>query len=95
MGEAVQFDHERADGIGVEIFKISRPAIFISQAPEDDGGMIKVLVNHRSQHVAALPLVTRTAQAAATPRNLLPYEQAQFIAQLQYLRRLLVVAEAH
>ena len=93
MGKAVQLNHKRPDGIRVESFKIPGPAIFISQSPKNDGGMIEMLVNHRFKHGAALLLVTIAAKSPTTPWNLLPNKQAQFIAQLQDLRRLLVMTE--
>ena len=55
--------------------------------------MIVMLVNQMREHVAALLLVSIAADAAATPRNFLPHQQAEFVAELQHQRRLLVMTK--
>src|SRR6185369_13382775 len=52
-----------------------------------------MLIDHVAQHAARLFLVAVAAEAAATPRNLFPNEQAQLVAQIENRARLLKMAK--
>ena len=91
----VQLCHEVADRRLVEIFEVAGPVVLIAQAPQDDRRMVVVLVNHVTQHLAALLFVNFTAQPTSTPRDFFPCENPQLVAQLQHQRCLLVMAEPH
>src|SRR5690349_24865352 len=93
MRERVELDHERADLVLVKLFKITGPVVLVAETPNDHRRMIAMLIDEIAQHAARLFLVAFAAEAAATPRNLLPHEQAQLVAHFEHRARLLVMAE--
>src|SRR5215216_6138202 len=56
--------------------------------------MVAMLIDHIAQHASRLLLVTFTAEAAATPRDLFPHEQTEFVAQVEDRARLLEMSES-
>ena len=93
MGQLVQLAHEGADRLLVEHLEVAGPVVLVAQAPQDDRGVVAVLVDHRASMSRACWLVALAAEAAAAPGDLLPDQQAQLVAQVQRQARLLVVAE--
>jgi len=93
MGEAVQFLHESADTVFIEIWKISGPVVLIPQSPEDHRRVVVMLADHVGQHPPRLSLVLPAAESATTPGDLFPYQDAQAIAEMQDDPGLLVVGE--
>ena len=77
VGHCVEFTHEGADGVLLKLGEVAGPVVFIAQSPEDDAGMMAVLVDHGSQHVAGLLAVALSAESATAPGNLFPHEQSQ------------------
>jgi hypothetical protein len=55
--------------------------------------MVVMLIDQVAQHLAALLLETLATQAAATPGNFLPSEQAEFVTEFEHERSLLIVAK--
>ena len=83
MCEGVELDHERANLVFIKLFKITGPVVLVADPPDDDRRMIAMLIDQVAQHAPRLFFVNLAAETAATPRNLFPNKQTQFVAQLE------------
>src|SRR5690606_21998911 len=95
MGKIVQFLHERSYFLLVELFKIARPVVFIPQPPDNDRGVIVMLLYHIGQHPSGLRFINLAAQSTAAPRYFFPYQYTQAIARFQDDTRLLVMPKSN
>ena len=93
VGDAVQLGKQRADLVLVEFLEVTGPVVFVAKSPENDGGVVAVLVDHVAEHAPRLLLVALATHAAAAPRDLFPNQQAQLIALIEHDARLLVMRE--
>src|SRR5690348_12099268 len=80
MRQRVQLFQESADAVLAVTGKITRPVYFISQSPDDHGGMVAMLANHVRQHPLCLFFINFPAQSAAAPGDLFPREDTETVA---------------
>src|SRR5262249_3002207 len=86
--------HEGAHAFFVEGFEVAGPIVLVAEAPEDHRRVIAVLVDHIAQHAPCLLAIIGAADAATAPWDLLPHDEAEFVAQLEREAGALIMAEA-
>src|SRR5260370_32781984 len=52
VSKVVQFSHEGANLVFVNLFKVTRQVVLVAQGPEDDRRVVLMLVDHVHQHAA-------------------------------------------
>ena len=92
--EVVHLLHEFADGGFVDGGVLVGPVVFIAEAPDEDAGVVVMLLDEIGEGGFGLGLPLRVADAFAAPGGFFPDEDAELVAEVEHEFGLLIVREA-
>src|ERR1035437_5694765 len=93
MRKVAHLGHEGANRLLIEDRILVWPVVLIAQSPENDGGVIVMLVDHVREHIPDIALERLVPHPGSAPRNLFPNQQAELIAQIEHQPILLVMRQ--
>src|ERR1700728_5141321 len=76
--------HKIPDSLLIDAGIFIRPVVLIAESPDNDGGMVIVLVDHMSEHVLRVLLKCFVPDASPTQGNFFPNHETKLIAQLKH-----------